>query len=95
MVLIILVVLGIIFRDRLRILWFRMKSGGKPKPGSGPRPPYAPQYFPGYQRPMMRVPERRILMPTQQPLRKPIAKVKSGAQKELDEVLKKLKEMGK
>ncbi len=95
LVLIILVVLGIIFRDRLRILWFRMKSGGKPKPGPGPRPPYAPQYFPGYQRPMIRVPERRILVPVQQPLRKPIAKIKSGAQKELDDVLKKLKEMGK
>ena len=91
LVLIIIVVLGIIFRDRLRMLWFRMKSGGKPKPG----PPRYPPYHPGYQqRPMMRVPERRILMPMQ-PLRRPIARVKTGAQKELDEVLKKLKEMGK
>ena len=92
LVLIILVVLGIIFRDRLRMLWHRMKSGGKPKPG----PPHYPPYFPGgYQRPpMQRVPERRILMPMQ-PLKRPIARVKTGAQKELDEVLRKLKEMGK
>ena len=92
LILIVLVVLGIIFRDKLRMLWFRMSSGGKP---SGQKPPYRPSYPPsGYQRPMMqRVPERRILMP--QPLRRPIARAASGAQKELDDVLKKLKDMGK
>jgi len=88
LILIILIVLGIIFRNKLRMA-FR-KSGGKPTQGPPRYPPYPPA---GYQRPMMRPPERRILMP--QPLRRPIAMVKSGAQKELDEVLRKLKEMGK
>ena len=93
LILIILIVLGIIFRNRLRMFWFRMKSGGKPTPGPPRYPPYPPA---GYQRPLMqRVPERRILMPIQQSLRRPVAMVKSGAQKELDEVLRKLKEMGK
>ena len=93
LILIILVVLGIIFRDKIRMSWHRMTSGGS-KPGQRPMPPHYPPYSPGYQRPMMRPPERRILMPIQS-LRKPIARVKSGAQKELDDVLKKLKEMGK
>lgn len=92
--LIILVALGIIFRDRLRMFWHRMRSGGS-KPGQRPSPPHYPPYFPGYQqRPIMhRPPERRIL--SAQPLRRPIAMAKSGAQKELDEVLKKLKDMSK
>jgi len=91
-ILITLLVFAIIFRDRLKLFWFRLSSRGK---STGPRPPYHPQYSPiGFQRPLMqRVPERRILLP--QPIRKPIAKAASGAQKELDEVLKKLKDMSK
>jgi len=96
LILITLLVFGIIFRNRLKALWFRMR-GGKSSQGHLPRPPHYPPYFPpGHQRPMMRAPERRILLPTtQSPLRRPIAKIKSGAEKELDDVLKKLKDMSK
>ncbi|MEK6840957.1 MAG: hypothetical protein AABX79_03310 [Nanoarchaeota archaeon] len=94
LILIILVVLGIIFRDRLRMSWHRMKSGSS-KPGQRPMPPHYPPFFPGYQRPMTRPPERRILPFQQQPLRRPLARIKSGAQKELDDVLRKLKDMSK
>ncbi|MDZ4226777.1 MAG: hypothetical protein U1B79_01560, partial [Candidatus Pacearchaeota archaeon] len=91
LILIILLVIAIIFRNRLRMLWFRMKSGGHKPTG-----PHYPSYPPmGYQRPVMRAPERRILMPTHHPQRSPISRLKSGAEKELDEVLKKLKEMSK
>ncbi len=93
LILIALLALGIIFRNKLRMAWFRFRSGGKPS--SGQRPPRYPPYPPArYQRPMMqRPPERRILMP--QALRRPIARATSGAQKELDDVLKKLKDMSK
>ncbi len=92
--LIILVVLGIIFRDSLRMLWFKMKSGGSRPSHPGPRPP--PHFPPMIQRPIQRI-ERRILVPQHAPAHKPalIARAKSGAQKELDEVLRKLKEMSK
>ena len=87
MTLIVLVVIGILFRDKLREFWFRMKSG-KSKPGPKPGPPTHPQARPY---PM----ERRILLPTHQEARPPARRAPSGAQKELDSVLKKLKEMSK
>jgi len=93
LILIVLVVIGIIFRDKIRNFWFRIKSkfrGSKPgpKPGYG-RPPPGPPHYP-IRRPM---PERRILPMLHRPL-KPI-KRPHKSQKELDEVLKKLKDMGK
>jgi len=105
LILIVLVVIGIIFRNKLRMFWFKIKHRGGHKPG-GPghptsRPP--PGFFPrSMQRPIQRI-ERRILLPSQAQHRpspaqaRPTtaAKMKSGAQKELDDVLKKLKEMGK
>ena len=97
LVLIVLVVAGILFRDKLRNLWFKMKSkGGKPgAAGPGYRGPPAPPYTPYYPRPTRPFPERRILVPSQQPQRPALRPVKSAASKELDDVLKKLKEMGK
>lgn len=93
-VLIFLVILGIIFRDKLRPYWFRAKSmfGGKSKPGMRGRP--GPRYPPSSRIPLRRRVPRRILPPTQsQPIRKhaPVKKAPS----EIDDVLKKLKEMGK
>ena len=94
-ILITLLVIAIIFRDRLRMAWHKFRSRGGSSPAH--RPPTHPSFPPpGFQRPMPmmhRPPERRILMP--QPIRKPMARVASGAQKELDEVLKKLKDMSK
>ena len=88
-ILIILVVVGIIFRDKLRPYWFMIKSkfdkfrspsgDGPPAPGPGSPPP--------------RRPTLRRVAPTRRhsPGRVPRAK----AQGEIDEVLNKLKEMGK
>ena len=95
LILIVLVVIGIIFRDKLKRLWFKIKSksrGSKPGPRPGPgyrRPP--PSDYP-MRRPMS---ERRILPTLQQPLRPIGGPGHSRSQKELDDVLKKLKSMGK
>jgi hypothetical protein len=79
------VVVGIIFRDRLRDFWFRISSGGGSKPG--PKPSSPP--------PMRRepIPERRILLPASRPA--PRRRAPSRAEKELDGVLNKLKRMNK
>jgi len=95
-ILIFLVVLGIIFKDKLRQLWFKFKTKVLDKIGKGkgkgtPRPrPGFPPSRPGMppQRPM----QRKILPPSQrQPMKKPVGKPKG----EIEDVLKKLKEMGK
>jgi len=96
-ILIVLVIIGIIFRNKLRMFWFRMRSGKSKAGGAGHPPSTMPPYFPQYpQRPTPRM-ERRIIIPQNPPAQRPVqvTKIKSGAQKELDEVLKKLKEMGK
>ena len=87
-ILVLLVIIGIVLKDKLRVFWFRLKSGGgsrqEPRPGPGFPPMYPPISRPPIQ--------RRILPPSQpRPIRMPITK-KSGG--EMDEVLKKLKEMG-
>ena len=94
-VLIFLVILGIIFRDKLRPYWFRIKSmfGGKSKPGVQGRP------GPRYPRPSSRIPlrrhiPRRVLPPTQRrPIKRPAPAKRPSS--EIEDVLKKLKEMGK
>ena len=95
-ILIVLVIIGIIFRDKLRIFWFRLKSGGKGRP-SGP-PSGRPGMYPFPTTPSGRIPQampmqRRIFPPAQtsQPRTAPRVQKKS----EIDEVLKKLKEMGR
>lgn len=103
LVLIVLVVVGIIFRDKLRELWLKLKSKfGKSRGGNqsgshgggrpGPRPgrPHGFPRGPSRQVPI-HPPERRILLPSQ-PSR-PGPKPKKKSSKELDDVLKKLKEM--
>ena len=93
LILIFLVVMGIVFKDRLRPLLFKLKSKfgkGKPGPkrGGGPRRPGFP---PVSRAPQRRVP-RRILPPSQRrPVRRPSARPKG----DMDDVLKKLKEMSK
>ncbi len=88
LVLIIIVVIGIIFRDNFRRFWFKINSGGKAKPGQ--QPPRSPPYYPFMGRPIQRASERRIMPPSEPVRRRP-----SRSQSELDEVLRKLKEMGK
>lgn len=92
-ILIILTVLGIIFKDKLRPYWFRIKSKFDKFSSSKGTKPSGPGTPPGML-PLRRVmPRRRIILSSgKRPLRRmPRAK----SQGEIDEVLKKLKEMGK
>ena len=83
-VLIILAVIGIIFRNKLRVLIFRFKGGFKQGEVTKTRP-----YFPPS------VPSYRGMIPTQgrMPQAKPSPKTQTD--KELEETLKKLKEISK
>jgi len=83
-ILIILVILAILFRDRLRRFWIYLKTKSRPSPPSGGQ---HSQYFPN---PMRMIP-RRILPQTASTAHHPMPR-KSG---ELDEVLKKLKDMSR
>jgi hypothetical protein len=84
LILIVLVLIGILFRKKLRVLWFRIKSkftkgGGKPQPGYQPRPPFPPRPPMSFQRrPLPPQPPRQQQKPS-----------------EINDVLKKLKEIGK
>lgn len=82
-ILIILVILAIIFRNKLKIMWFKFRNKGKPgksrKPGLG-KPGFRKPGFPSRGIP----PNRRPMMPPPN-TKKP---------EELDETLKRLKEIG-
>ena len=75
------------------MLWLRIskKSGGSSGPSSRPNQPRPFSPMPQFFRP--RPMERRIIPSS--PSRPMPPRPKSGAQRELDEVLRKLKEMGK
>ena len=93
LILIILVVLAILFRNQLRKILFRLKSRGKPgRPGRpGSWRPGRPGPPPKYPAPLVGHP-RRMPMPQRfTPRARPRPKPKG----ELDDVLKKLKDMGK
>ena len=98
-ILIILVVIGMIFKDRLRVLLSKIKGGfGKrrgPAPGApGPRPGFPPRGIPGRPgpRPRMMVP-RQPGRPVGRP--GPVRRAGTKSDKELEETLKKLREMSK
>ena len=101
-ILIILVIVGIIFKDKLRELLLKLKprkSRGGPGPIPGFRRP-PPPHFPILRRPhpMTRPAIERKILPPHPPAHalRPMARPqKTGAQRELDDVLKKLKDMGK
>ncbi len=96
-ILIVLAVVGIIYKDKLRKIWFRLKdkfmpSKGRPgrRPGPGPRrPPFPPRASVGRRQ----LPRRVIPAPIQAPNPRMMANVRP--RKDVDDVLKKLKEMGK
>ena len=93
-ILIVLVVIGIIFKDKLRPYWFRLKSmfkrGGTSTPSEatppGLLPPGNPQQQPTRPR---RILPRQPSRPRPKVQRKP-----KGADKEFSDVLKKLKDIG-
>ena len=90
-ILILLLAIGIIFRDKLRKFWFKIKSKFK-RGKSGPSPRSPPGFPPGPSSAIGQRPtQRRVFPPTQRPARRPAHRSKG----ELDNVLKKLKEMGK
>ncbi|MDP3987080.1 MAG: hypothetical protein Q8P81_02530 [Nanoarchaeota archaeon] len=104
--LIILAVLGVVFRDQLRHFLLRIKSkfrksdfntqnpqGRFPPSVGSPGPSYYPPRRPNVER---RILPRHSPRPSHPAPRPPERRpTKSGASKELDDVLKKLKEMGK
>ncbi len=94
LLLIIFVVAGIIFRDKLRDFWMKLKSGRRPRPGGRPFDRPSPGLTPPLRRPTMhpRPVQRRILPPARRPIPRP---KKEKSSRELEDVLKKLKEMGK
>jgi len=87
-ILIILLILGIIFRSRLKIWLSKMKG----KFGKGKKPPRRPGGFPPSQRMMRSRP--RMIFP-RQPRRPVRRRPPSKTDKELEDTLKKLKEMSK
>ena len=92
LILIILAVLGILFSDRLRRMLFRFKSRGKSGSGArGPRRPRPPEYPAPLMGPPRRMPMPQRFSPSSG--QRPRPRLKS--QGELDDVLKKLKDMGR
>ncbi len=95
--LVIIVVVGILYRDKIKEFIQKSKArrsgGGGIFPGRGPG--FPPRFPPSYDRnPRIGAPIQRKIIPQERPPeRRPIPKPKSP--KELDEVLKKLKEIGK
>lgn len=91
-ILIILVILGIVFKNRLRTSIFKIKSRGRgpsraaSRPGPRPGPPG---------RPPARMMPRRMPMRRRTVGRPPVRSKSSKSDKELDETLKKLREMSK
>lgn len=86
LILIFLVILGIIFREKLKMLWLRISSrNGKP---SSPSRGIPPRFPPSVTTPQM-ISRPRTIIPSSPP--KPIMPKKN---KEFDDVLKKLKDMG-
>lgn len=93
LILIILVVIGIIFREKLKMLLLRLQTKRRPKPGQGPFNRPGPGPTPPLMRPRPRPVQRRILPPSRHT---PAARPKrTKTSKELDDVLKKLRALGK
>jgi len=87
-ILILLVIFAILFKDKLRAYWIAFS--GKGKPASAPRGgPFLPPSNSSF--PIRGVPPRRVLPPSNFPQRSPVARPAG----EMEDVLKKLKEMGR
>ena len=90
-ILITLVILGIVFRNKLKEFWFRINS--KSKKFKPRRPDFG---FPHVSTaPRRRVMSRRVMPDSHRPAPRPAPKSPPRHNSELDDVLKKLKDMGK
>lgn len=97
LILILLSALGIVFRDKLRTQWMKLKSKfGKKKPKDKRRPGTFPSFIQPEQ-PARRVLPRKIIPTPRKPLqRRPMQKKpEEKPSSELDDVLKKLRDLGK
>lgn len=92
-VLIILVFLGLIFRKQLRDILSKIKSGGKGKSSASKFPPRG--FPPSTSQIQPRMMPRRIIPLQTQPVRQITRPAAAKKSTEVDEVLKKLKEIGK
>ncbi len=97
-ILIILVVLAIVFRDKLKDYYMKLKlksskSKGPPK-DSRRMPPRRPGMPPRRMPPRRPMPQRKIIPPSQRPSLPRESAPKQEEKSDLDDVLKKLKEMG-
>ncbi len=92
-ILVILVALAIVFREKLKAFWFRIKSKFRksppPRRGPGPGFPHIPSTTP-----RRRVMPRRIMPAAHRPAPRPAPRKPVKTSSELDDVLKKLKDMG-
>jgi hypothetical protein len=92
-ILIILVFLAIIFRNQLKIWWFKTKSKLSSKKGPAPtKRPMPPQQYPG--RPSM-MPRQIIPRGAPVPPRRPEIPKRQEKDKEFDDTMKKLRDMSK
>ncbi len=92
-VLIVLVVLGIVFKAKLRAWLFKMKNRFKKGPSPAAKPGGFPPAPPGMATPRTRT---RMMLPRRPaPGRQPSRRPATKTDKELEDTLKKLKEMGK
>lgn len=91
LILIVIVILGIVFREKLKLWWFKFKSGFGKSSGSQTtgRPPGFPPSTP------LRPVGRRMFPPPAPRRNIPRRPMPSSSRGEIDDILKKLKEMGK
>jgi hypothetical protein len=89
-ILIILIGIGFLYRDKLKAYWIATFKKGKSQPPSRGGP-FLPPSFPSF--PPRGIPPRRMVPPSNIPMRRPMPVKKPAG--EMEEVLRKLKEMGK
>ncbi len=93
-VLIVLLVLGIIFRDRIKLYMMKFSSKGGPSAPSS-KGPFGPRFPPRGVPPSRRPIGGRRIVPSQFPPQKGVRPAPPKVQGEVNDVLKKLKEMSK
>ena len=94
-ILIVLVVLAIIFRDKLRVWWFKFRGKASSTPVTKPSGPPGPPRMQFRPRPIGPFGPRQ-LPPAQRTIQKPVqTRPMSEKDKEMEETLKKLREMSK